>query len=90
MNLDIKNKLYVLIGLLCVLVLFAFVCICYGSGIEAYVQLMVIRFSSPIPGASSVQLVRGLATYKDLWMNGYLGLFFNSQPTGTGLPELYH
>jgi hypothetical protein len=54
----------------------------YWTAAANIFQSFISEISSPLPGTTSADKYVGIATRKDLWLNGYLGLFFRFEYFG--------
>jgi len=59
------------------------VVICFFVFFSSYLEQVRTWLNSPVPGIKPEQYTyRDMATYKDFWLNGYLGLFFRFKYMG--------
>lgn len=87
----IKRRYLLILG-------FIFICcifIIYSYGhIILYLNLITSKLLSRVPGGSSYDEYREISTYRDLWMNGYLGVFLRFDKFGylncLAIPFLIH
>lgn len=95
MNAEVStSKLVTVIAVITIFVLLSVGAAFVGLDLYSHLAGLADRWAGPIPHVTDSDRVREIATYRDLWMNGYLGLFFRFNCFGylnwLAIPLLIH